>query len=284
MTPSAPTSHNHTINAAMSFLLERAAQMNNAGVTALCHGEEELAIELLTSSIGLMKSEFCKTGVDMRALMGTTGGGGDGDSSGFARTVTDSQLSRSTAIDEHTSDEFQDTMMFNQAIGIPVTTDFSQASDLNIHVYSATVIFNLALSHQQKAKSVTRNPISLPCNTTMGMTDNARRADYVMNMQKAGKLYQVTLKLLDDDVAFRSFTGVLVKLAAFNNLSMIRMWMMGSSISIITELTGETRQTLDSFVSQNSVRLHFCMERDPSIHRLMMSFLLGKASNGAPAA
>lgn len=158
-------------------LFEQAAQLNNQGVIALIEGDDTSAIESMTKSIKLMKQELAKPTNTLDAKVATTG----------------PELKTVEIPDMESSDENQE--IFNQAIHIPCT---GNESDLDIHVYSAAVIFNLALAHHR-----------------VGMQGNEAY------QQKALKLYTMVLRVLDDSlIEFRA--AVMVKLATINNLTQIR--------------------------------------------------------------
>lgn len=161
-------------------LFQQAAELNNQGVIGLIEGHNSSAIDSMTKSIKLMKQELAKCTSDISSCLKSTSP---------ART----ELSTVEIPDMESSDDNHE--VFNQAIHIPSTGD---ESDLDIHVYSAAVIFNLALAHHR-----------------LGM-----QGDDVYQ-QKALKLYTMVLKVLDDSlIEFRA--AIMIKLATINNLTQIR--------------------------------------------------------------
>ncbi len=161
-------------------LFEQAAQLNNQGVIALIEGDDSFAIESMTKSIKMMKQELAKPTMasDIKSTTATEG----------------PELKTVEIPDMESSDENHE--IFNQAIHIPVNGD---ESDLDIHVYSAAVIFNLALAHHRLGMQVGNEAYQ----------------------QKALKLYTMVLRVLDDSlIEFR--TAIMVKLATINNLTQIR--------------------------------------------------------------
>jgi hypothetical protein len=263
-----------------------AAQRNNDGVEALWQGDEDRAMALLTDSIRLMKSELTKPGPDDGALH-------DADeadhhltssSSGDCYTPTE-MVPLSTSPEDVTGDDdavLQD-LMFNQAIAIP--TGSAMPDDVDIHIYSAVVVFNLALSHQQKARASRRRPSS-PSSSSSATTI------YDANMLKAEKLYQVILKLMSDHVVCRSPTGIVVMLAAVNNLTALRLHRTGgaggtgtgSNNSRHEEAQGQVQATLSTFVARNSTLLQTYIEHEPTIQGLLVNVLLFRAPVVAAAA
>jgi hypothetical protein len=160
-------------------LFQQAAELNNQGVIALIEGDDSFAIESMTKSIKLMKQELAKCTTELSCCK--------------SQSPSKTQLSTVEIPDMESSDDNQE--VFNQAIHIPFTGD---ESDLDIHVYSAAVIFNLALAHHR-----------------LGMQGDE------LYQQKALKLYTMVLKVLDDSlIEFRA--AITVKLATINNLTQIR--------------------------------------------------------------
>jgi hypothetical protein len=110
-------------------LFEQAAQLNNAGVTALLKGDQDNAINCMTKSIKMMKQKLTKS------------------------SSAGSHKSKHSYQDAHTvelRDIDTETIVFNQAIRIQ--TDGPE-DEFDIHVSSVAVIFNLALAHHHKASS-----------------------------------------------------------------------------------------------------------------------------------
>jgi hypothetical protein len=110
-------------------LFEQAAQLNNAGVTALLEGDQDTAITFMTKSIKMMKQELTKS------------------------SLAGSHKSKHSDQEAHTvelHDMDTETIVFNQAIRIQ--TDGPE-DEIEINVCSAAVIFNLALAHHHKSSS-----------------------------------------------------------------------------------------------------------------------------------
>ena len=158
---------------------EEAAHLNNQGVIALTEGDDAFAIDAMTKSIRMMKEELAKPTTD--AI------------DNKLNVSCEPELRTVEIPDMDSSDEHHE--VFNQAIHIPCDGD---ESDLDIHVYSAAVIFNLALSHHRQ-----------------GLHGN------LVSQAKALKLYNMVLKVLDDSM-FQFRTAVMVKLATINNLAQIQ--------------------------------------------------------------
>jgi hypothetical protein len=208
-------------------LFEQAVQLNNAGVAALLQGEEETAINAMSKSIKMMKQELTKSSA--------------GSHTSKLRSDQDSHTVELPGMDA-------DTIVFNQAIRIP--TDGPQ-DDINIHVCSAAVIFNLALAHHHKAS----------------------KTGEVAYLAKAEKLYAMVLRVADDA---SSRTAVLAKLASISNLSQIRF------------AKGEYEQAQEAVNQLSSLMRRRGASRalleEPQVQGMLMNALLLKAPIVAPAA
>jgi hypothetical protein len=210
-------------------LFEQATQLNNEGVAALLEGESQAAIDAMSKSIKLMKQELSKPSEDRIS---------------HCSTAASEHEFRSVEIPETDSSE---TIVFNQAIIIP--SDGEQ-SDIDIHVCSATVIFNLALAHHLQASK----------------GDNAC-------MAKAEKFYAMVPKLVVDGACYMRI-AVVVKLASINNLSQIR-YAKGDY-----EHARDGLDQLSSFLRRTNQALF----EEPQVQGLLMHALLLKPPKVAPAA
>lgn len=211
-------------------LFEQAARLNNEGVTALLEGDDTSAIDAMTKSIKIMKKKLSNSGTELSA---------------FKFDVSDAadQVLDTVEIPDMNSSE---STIYNQAINIPCE---GEQTDLEVHVYAAAVIFNLALAHHHRAIS---DAAYLP---------------------KAEKLYTLVLKMLED-AALHMRTAVVVKLATINNLSQIR-FENGDF-----EHAREGLSQITSFLRQASNALL----EEPEVLGLLMNVLLLKAPRVAPAA
>jgi hypothetical protein len=209
-------------------LFEQAVQLNNEGVAALLQGEEETAINAMAKSIKMMKQELTK--------------------SSSAGSHTSKQHSDQDAHTVELPNMDTETIVFNQAIRIP--TDGPQ-DDINIHVCSAAVIFNLALAHHHKAS----------------------KTGEVAYLAKAEKLYALVLRVVDDA---SSRTAVLAKLASISNLSQIRF------------AKGEYEQAQEAVNQLSSLMRRRGASQDlfkePQVQGMLMNALLLKPPRVAPAA
>jgi hypothetical protein len=206
-------------------LFEQAAQLNNAGVTALLKGDQDNAINCMTKSIKMMKQKLTKS------------------------SSAGSHKSKHSYQDAHTvelRDIDTETIVFNQAIRIQ--TDGSEG-EIDIHVSSVAVIFNLALAHHHKASSTGE----------------------VAYLSKAENLYAMVLRVIDDGA---SRTANLVKLASISNMSQIRF------ANGDYEQASEGLSLLISFMRQANASVF----QEPKLQGLLMNALLLKAPIVAPAA
>ena len=215
-------------------LFAEAARLNNEGINALVEGDDKTAIDVLTRSIKLMKQELSKPGTSLKD---------------FKPSNLDNDCTNST-IEVPGFHGAQESFIFSGAITIPETGEHDEQ---DIHVYSAVVIFNLALAHHRQA-------LALSCKSTY--------------MTKAEKLYGMVLKLLDDCV---NRAAVIVKLASINNLAQIRF------DSGDYEHARHSLEHISSFMRSSAAANHAMFE-EPEIQSLLMNVLLLKAPKVAPAA
>jgi hypothetical protein len=212
-----------------SFFHE-AARLNNEGVTALVEGDEETSINLLMSTVKMMKQYIASP--DQAAALASS-------------LQQASSCFRSFSTVEVTHAEYDENIFFSQAIIIPSDDDGS--SPLDVHVYSAAVIFNLALAHHVQGSKNSQN--------------------------KAQKLYATIMKLLDERVGHMQ-SAVLLKLACINNMAHIRFE------------SGEFDRVQDG-LGQLSTLLKSTDEgllEGAEVQGLLMSVLLFKKPNVAAAA
>mmetsp|Transcript_20281 Transcript_20281/g.49726 ORF Transcript_20281/g.49726 Transcript_20281/m.49726 type:complete len:216 (-) Transcript_20281:236-883(-) len=212
-----------------SFFHE-AARLNNEGVTALVEGDEGTSINLLMSTVKMMKQYIAAP--EQAAALGSS----SRESSSCFRTFSTVEVSQA---------EFEEHIYFRQAITMPTDEDVS--SPLDVYVYSAAVIFNLALAHHIQGNKNARN--------------------------KAEKLYATIMKLLDDRVGHMQ-SALLLKLACINNMAHIRFE------------NGEFDQVQDG-IGQLSALLKTTDEgllEGAEVQGLLMSVLLFKKPKVAAAA
>mmetsp|Transcript_20282 Transcript_20282/g.49727 ORF Transcript_20282/g.49727 Transcript_20282/m.49727 type:complete len:220 (-) Transcript_20282:135-794(-) len=164
-----------------SFFHE-AARLNNEGVTALVEGDAETSISLLSRTVKMTK-QYIASPEQAAALASCS--------------KESSSCFRSFSTVEVTCAACDDPMFFRRAIMMPSDVDDDVSSPLDVYVYCAAVIFNLALVYH----------IQGPENT------NARN--------KAQQLYAAIMKLLDDRVGYMQ-SALLLKLACINNMAHIR--------------------------------------------------------------
>jgi hypothetical protein len=156
-------------------IFEQAARLNNEGVTSLCNGDIQSAIHKLAESLKwTTNQELSKPATDLNTMKSNT-------------PVYEEDI-QTVEIPIMDSD-----IAFNQAIIIPSTTRGQQQNELDMHVYCAAVIFNLALAHQSKGEET-----------------------------RAEQFYALVLRLLSNDLC-HCRTAVVIKLASILNLSQIRI-------------------------------------------------------------
>jgi len=160
-----------------------AARLNNEGVTALVGGDTETSINLLMSAVKMTKKYIASTTEQTAALASCS--------------KESSSCFRSFSTVEVTCAVCDDPMFFRRAIMMPSDVDDGVSSPLDVYVYCAAVIFNLALVHHIQGSK----------------NKDARN--------KAQQLYATTLMLLDDRVGHMQ-SALLLKLACINNMAHIR--------------------------------------------------------------
>ncbi|CAJ1936615.1 unnamed protein product [Cylindrotheca closterium] len=214
-----------------SFFQE-AARLNNEGVTALAEGDEETSIKRLTTTVKMMK-QFIALPDQAEALASSSD-----ESSSCLRSFSTVEIAHA-ACDEQ--------VFFRQAILMP--SDIDESSPLDVFVYSAAVIFNLALVHH-----------------IQGSKNKSARS-------KAQKLYAAIMRLLGDRVGHMQLS-LLLKLACINNMAHIRYE------------NGEFDQVQDG-LGQLSTLLKTtdqCLFKGAEIQMLLMNVLFFKKPDIAPAA
>ncbi len=200
-----------------SSAFEQAVILNNQGVQALCDNDEESAIAVLTSSVRLMKSELSKPDVNLSSSQR------DCSSSPFElvpaklvelpKVSCDSPPQQQQCID----DDEDEQALFSRAFSIPLPTsdDAQLTSEQDVHIYSAAIVFNLALAYQRLASRHKQDrKLQVGFESSLSL--------YSVNRNKAEKLYTVILRLLQDNACYQARTCVMLQLAAIHNLHWIQ--------------------------------------------------------------
>jgi hypothetical protein len=221
-------------------IFAQAARLNNQGVTALLEGDDKAAVAALTQSITIMKQELSKVTEN------------DDMTKSAPFSSDDDREDSTTTVKLPGFHGAQDSYIFADAINIP---EHGDQTVLDIQIYSAAVIFNLALVAHREGNTILGNASS--------------RA-------KAQKLYLMVLKVLNNQY-MNNRVAVIVKLAAINNLSQIR-FDCGEY-----ELAREGLTHLSIFM-QTSGNTSDAMLEEPKIQGILMNVLLLKAPVIAPAA
>jgi hypothetical protein len=215
----------------MEFFVQ-AARLNNHGVTALLEGDDKAAVAALTQSIKMMKQDMSKP-----------------SNSDMKKSITLSDDCEHSTVELPGFQGAQEAFIFTEAITIPENGD---QSELDTQIYSAVVIFNLALTFHREGKN-----------------------GKIKSMVKAQKLYTMVLKILNNQCMNR--VAVIAKLASINNLSQIR-FDCGKY-----ELAREGLDHVSAFL-RASGNTNNTMLEEPEIQGLLINVLLLKAPVIAPAA
>lgn len=287
----------NTTTTTASSIFEQAAILNNAGVVALCEQDEETAITVLTNSIRLMKRELSKPGVNLSSFQST---GVEELPTQMVELPNQACLQQQQDKQDHAllmlAQDDDDQALFNHAISIPLSSfcDTNQPTDLDIHIYSAAVVFNLALAHQQLAsKHKYERRRQRRCSNDSGSTTSSSASSsqevYTVNRGKAEKLYSVILKLLQDSVCSQVRTGVVVKLAAIHNLHWIQYQNRQEDDGIASSNSSganNLQRTLSGFVQgirqQDPHLARSFLEQDAQIQSLLMNVLWLKEQQDPP--
>lgn len=212
----------------MTLFFQEAARLNNSGIEALAQGNEQKAIVILMQTIKMMKKILAKT--DINQLQSN-------EEESHTDRLQTIEIPEITCTEE---------FFFNEAIKIPCN---GKATVLDIYMYSAAVIFNLALAHHAKA---------------------ATDSKYLL---KAEELYATIPKLLDDRVSHMR-PAVILTLASINNMSYIRF--ENGNFDQIKEGLAEVNGLL-----KNTNNILF---EEPEVQGLLMNVLLLKNPKVAAAA
>jgi hypothetical protein len=288
-----------------SSVFEQAASLNNQGVAALCEHDEETALRVLTNSIRLMKSELSKMksgGVELSFNNGSSSSFSPSSSSCCELPMELIELPNQAALRSKQlmifTDDEDDQALFNHAISIPSPLSSyndhdGQLSDLDIHIYSAAVVFNLALAHHQLANKHKFDPDRFHNQDNTNTATATNNSIYNVNRNKAEKLYTVILKLLQDTACSQVRTGVIVKLAAIHNLHWIKYQknIHTSAAAVVTishqqDDADSLQQTLSRFVqgirSLDPYLARTFLEHDAQIQGLLMNVLWLKDQQAPP--
>lgn len=215
-----------------SFFQE-AARLNNDGVTALIEGDEATSIDVLMSTVKMMKQYIASS--DQTFSLASGSGNSPDCFESFSFVEIPSKMN-----DGH--------FFFHQAIKMPCDEEIF--SPLDVYVFSAAVIFNLALSH------------------------HIQGAENIKARKKAEKLYATIMNVLDDRVVHMQ-SALLLKLSCINNMAHIRLE-NGEFDQIQDALVGE----LEALVKSTDKHLL----EGPEVQELLMSVLLLEKPKFAAAA
>ena len=161
---------------------QQAVKFNNEAVTALLEGNYSTAVESLTNSIKAMKQQLSNAAKPTQT----------------DKTDSLSFSSRNLSIVElPVPEDQQDSFLFNNVFVIP-DTDNDELPAADINMYTAAVVFNMALAHHRQ-----RN----------------------QPLKKTEKLYQMTLKVLGHQSyhpnSCSCYMSLVIQLASINNLSQL---------------------------------------------------------------
>jgi hypothetical protein len=180
-----PHTQKYKITHKMTTSTLSALQVNNQGVSLLLEGRDQEGVRCLSQSLSLIKSRIGGNYTDEpMSIMSTTGG------------------EEKAALHEATFPlpNFEDahSFLYTAALAFSADCDDSLINESNSHVYSAVVIFNLALAYHRQGKKLGKSAC----------------------LVKAERMYEMVIRLLDSEADYQG-TALLVKLATLNNLSLL---------------------------------------------------------------
>ena len=243
-------------------LFQQAAALNNRGVTALRSGDYAIATSSMGQAVQLLQTEL----VSSRSPSSSYDDMDTGDSSSMkvddsSSMVAQRYLTQKVSIPCFDTDDTG--VPFQQAVFIPV--DISSPSEIDLTIYSAVVIFNLALAFHVQSTG-----------------EGSFMKDVMLLINKADKLYSMVLKLVDEKTMV-NHTALIVKLACVNNLSQLRYHMMMDDEDDAETISSREglKQISHWFMRQPS---HQVFLEDSEIQSLFVNALLLKPPTVARAA
>lgn len=194
-------------------LVTQAAHLNNSGIMALINGNHQGAVDLLKHSIQVFKQALAANNKQRSSTTFTRHDDHDKDNaSNHHRRAIAANINGQESLIEVPCLYNCANVVFNNAFIIPATratvlndngehetAEQSSVNEIELNLYSAVVIFNLALAYQASS-----------CHTVYA--------------SKAEKLYCMVLRLLDDDTCRHIRIAFLMKLASMSHLAHIRYY------------------------------------------------------------
>ena len=232
---------------------QEAIRLNNKGVGALVDCNDNLAVESLSKSIRIMKMGLANLPENKQSTS-------DEDGSYFFGTDMSEEESH-MAVELPQMEQGQETFIFNQALHLNEKLDLCciEPSEEEIHLYTATVIFNLALAHHRRGLG---NGVSAL-------------------LFKAEKLYSMLLKLLAHQGYNKSRMALTVKLASIYNLASLRF--DAGNFEEAREGLGHLSTIVHSG-SHSECITNLPMFQEPDLRELLLNVLMLKPPRVAPAA
>ena len=235
---------------------QQAIQYNNAGVQALVDCNDSLAVESLSKSIRIMKQSLVKIPAKDQSSL-------DEDYSFCFGGEEDSDSHETVQLPN--VEPGQETFLFNQAlhlndkVGYCSITTTTEPSEQEIHLHTATVIFNLALAHHRRGLK--------NCSSAL--------------LIKSEKLYNMLLKLVAHHGYNTSRMALTVKLASIYNLASLRF--DAGNFEGAREGLGELASIVHT-ASHSGPITNLPMFQEPDLRDLLVNVLTLKPPRVAPAA
>ena len=245
-------------------LLQQAADLNNQGITSLLSGNYQTGIEALSDSIKMMKRQLASPSSKSEELESTSMTSNSISTVELTTTNAHAHAHANTNANEGSS-----TSTFNQMFRIPHTED-DVAATQDMRVYAGAVIFNLALAYH---------------------TQPQQQQQPGKSVEKAQKLYQMILKLLDPYQSGHEYgyAGLMIQLACINNLSQLYSDADRSVDTIdiddvATELVRKLRSIVSSVDAAANNDHEMMFFEDTKLQGLLINVLMLKAPQVAAAA
>jgi tetratricopeptide (TPR) repeat protein len=235
---------------APTTLMLSALQLNNQGVALLLERRDEEAVPFFSQSLGLIKSRIGNYTDKPMSMSSTASSTGEDKASLHEATFA--------------LPNFEDarSFLYMEAFTFSADCEDRLINESNSHVYSAVVLFNLALVYHRQGKT------------------HGKAACLV----KAERMYEIVnrLLLLDSEADNQATTALHVKLATLNNLSLLQHEQHNyesaqTGFQLLLAWTIRSAPTINSMI--------YSSQQMMDVHAMLLNVLFGSVpSIIAPAA
>ena len=178
-------------------LFYQAARLNNEGIQSLALGNYPKSIEAFSRAVKALKEDLALRSIKEAGIVQKT-----------KFNCTSSSQDAVSTVEIPSRQKRCDSFLFTQVLPMPEDKEETLTS-VDIQMYSAVVVFNLAITYHHRC-------ISTTC--TSGCTNCHQQKSYV---RMAEKLYVMAQTILRNDTGRRhqSCIGCIIQLASIANLS-----------------------------------------------------------------